>query len=295
MPDFETIGFVGVGVMGGAMSANLKRKSDARVLAFDISKAALERAEQNGVEAIGSLGELLEEAELVLLSLPGSAEVEEVCLSPGGILAGLGSHQVIADLSTTSVATARKVGAAMAEAGIRFADAPVTRTAQAALEGTLSFFVGGEAEVFEALLPVFAHMGTDYSHCGPVGSGQVVKLVNNMVCAQTVVALAEALAMAERAGVDGETLFGALKTGSAESFALNSHGLKSLAPRTYPTGKYSTLYALKDMGYALELAADTGVRARGAEGAYKVLEETRDAGYAEHYYPALLEVVDGGE
>jgi hypothetical protein len=295
MQDFGTVGFVGVGVMGGAMCANLARKSDVRVMAWDISPEALQRARENGVEPAGSLEDLVVRCDLVLLSLPGTPEVEDVCLGEGGIATQSRDNQVVADLSTTSVATARRVGSGLAQAGVRFADAPCTRTAKAAVDGTLSFFVGGDSDLFDALVPVLQHMGTDFSHCGDVGSGQVVKLVNNMVCTQTVVALAEALTMGRRAGVDPELLFNTLTTGSANSFALQNHGMRSLLPGRFPTNTYSTLYAIKDVGYAVELAEDEGVDAKGAKLALDLLKETRDAGYADNYYPALLKVVDGGE
>jgi hypothetical protein len=136
-------------------------------------------------------------------------------------------------------------------------------------------------------------MGTDFSHCGGVGSGQVLKLLNNMVCMQTVVALAEALTMGRRAGVDGQVLFETLTRGSADSFALRNHGMKSMLPGVFAEKTYSCLYALKDLGYALELAQDAGVDAPGAALAYSLIEAARDMGHGAKYYPVLLKAVEG--
>jgi hypothetical protein len=293
MQDFSTIGFVGLGVMGAPMCANLVRKSGLEVLAHDTAEDAAQRAAAAGAEPVETLAVLVEAADLVLLSLPGAPQVEAVCLGEDGILAHARPGLAVADLSTTSVAAARRVGAALAAAGVDFADAPVTRTAQAAVEGTLSFMVGGERALFDRLVPIFRHMGTDFSHCGGVGSGQVLKLLNNMVCMQTVVALAEALTMGRRAGVDGRVLFETLTSGSADSFALRNHGMKSMLPGVFAEKTYSCLYALKDLGYALELAQDTGVDAPGAALAYSLIEAARDMGHGAKYYPVLLKAVEG--
>ena len=144
--------------------------------------------------------------------------------------------QTVVDMSTAPVALARELGHAFAARGADFADAPVARTAQAAKDGTLSIMVGGDTAVFERLRPYLACMGTEITHCGPVGAGQAVKLMNNMVVAQTVVALAEALAVARASGaVDPKILFETLTKGSADSFVLRNHGMKSLLPDTHPT------------------------------------------------------------
>lgn len=293
MQDISTIGFVGLGVMGAPMCANLVRKSGLKVLAHDTAEDAAQRTAAAGAVPVETLGALVEAADLVLLSLPGAPQVEAVCLGGDGIIAHARAGLAVADLSTTSVAAARKVGAALAAAGVAFADAPVTRTTQAAVEGTLSFMVGGERALFDRLVPIFRHMGTDFSHCGAVGSGQVLKLLNNMVCMQTVVALAEALTMGRRAGVDGEVLFETLTRGSADSFALRNHGMKSMLPGVFAEKTYSCLYALKDLGYALELAQDTCVDAPGAALAYSLIEAARDMGHGTKYYPVLLKAVEG--
>jgi len=151
--------------------------------------------------------------------------------------------------------------------------------------------VGAPAATFERVRPLLACMGSDVSHCGGAGAGQLAKLMNNMVLAQNVVALAEALAVAKASGVDPRVLFDVLAKGSADSFALRNHGLKALLPGEFPERAFSTEYMRKDVGYALELAAQCGLALSGAENARALLEQAIAAGYGAEYFPALAKVV----
>ena len=174
------------------------------------------------------------------------------------------------------------------------ADAPVARTAQAARDGTLSIMVGGEAAVFARLRPLLACMGSEVTHCGDVGAGQAVKLMNNMVVAQTVVALAEALAIARASGaVDPRILFETMAKGSADSFVLRNHGLKSLVPDHHPTeGAFPTTYIIKDLSYAIGLAEAHGLRLEQATTTKRLMERTAEAGYAKNYYTAVIRTME---
>jgi 3-hydroxyisobutyrate dehydrogenase-like beta-hydroxyacid dehydrogenase len=138
-------------------------------------------------------------------------------------------------------------------------------------------------------------MGTEVTNCGPVGCGQAVKILNNMVVAETGLALAEALAIGRRAGVDERLLFETLAKGSADSFVLRSHGMKALLPRQFPENAFGADYMVKDLGYALELAEAAGVEAAGAETVRRRLAEASGRGFGRNYWPVLLKVVDGGE
>jgi 3-hydroxyisobutyrate dehydrogenase len=140
--------------------------------------------------------------------------------------------------------------------------------------------------------PILECMASDITHCGDVGTGQVMKLMNNMVLVQNVVALAEALAIGTRAGIDGALLLDTLSKGSADSFALRNHGMKAMLPDEFPDDAFPTVYARKDLEYALELAADVHVAARGAELARTLLDETIAAGYEREYFPVLRRVVE---
>jgi 3-hydroxyisobutyrate dehydrogenase-like beta-hydroxyacid dehydrogenase len=147
--------------------------------------------------------------------------------------------------------------------------------------------IGGEAATVERVRPLLATFASDITHCGPVGCGQVVKILNNMVLFETVVAISEAHAIGERAGVDPALLFDALSKGSADSFALRSHGMKAVLPGEFPERAFSVQYARKDLGYALKLAQQTGIDARGARVVDAWFEEAIAQGDGELYHPVI--------
>ena len=223
----RTIGFIGTGVMGEPMCRNLAQKSGANVVAFDRSNAPLLRLAAYGVKSAASIADLTRVADVVCLVLPSGRHVEAVCDGDDGLVAHARSGQTIVDLGTSPVSLARRLAAAFAVRGATFADAPIARTRAAAETGSLSIMVGAAPETFAAIRPLLAHMGNEITHCGPVGSGQIVKIMNNMVLIQTVVALAEALAVARRSGLDGTVLFETLTKGSGDSFALSEPALST--------------------------------------------------------------------
>ena len=225
----------------------------------------------------------------MFLSLPGGPELESVARE---LLPAMRAGQTLVDTSTSPVTLTRAVAARFAERGVAYADAPIARTRQAAEDGTLSIMVGAAPDTFERIAPWLGCIGSDVTHCGGVGAGQVVKLMNNMVVTQTVVALAEALSVARRAGVDGEVLFAALAKGSADSFVLRNHGMKSLLPGVFPQRAFPTDYMRKDLAYALELAGETGLTLAGAGTAAALLARSSEAGHGDVYFPALIHVVD---
>jgi len=297
MPTARALGFVGLGVMGGPMCGNLARKSGVPVVAFDARPEALSALAGDGVAPAASAADVVARAEIVFVCLPGEREVGAVCLGAdgkGGLAASVRRGQTVVDMSTCPVSLAQELGRAFGARGVDFADAPIARTAQAARDGTLSIMVGGDAAVFERLRPLLACMGSEVTHCGPVGAGQVVKLMNNMVVAQTVVALAEALAVARASGVvDPKILFETLTKGSADSFVLRNHGMKSLLPDQHPkAGAFPTRYILKDLSYAIRLAESAGLSLEQAATTRRLLEETSALGWTDAYYTAVIRAIE---
>jgi hypothetical protein len=290
MTDSQTLGFIGTGVMGEPMCRNLAAKSGRRVLAWDLSPAPLARLREAGVGTAASPAELAAQASILFLCLPGGAQLHSLC--EGQLLAAARKGLTIVDLGTSGVGLTRDLAQRFAARGADYADAPIARTREAAQKGTLSITVGAAPAVFERIAPLLRCLGTDITHCGGVGSGQVVKILNNMVLFQTVNALAEALALGRRAGVDSALLFDALSKGSADSFALRNHGMKAMLPGAYPERAFSVEYAAKDNGYALELGRETGVELRGAQLLAGLLEEARAAGLGAAYWPAIARIVD---
>ncbi len=286
MSQYKAIGFVGLGVMGEPICRNLVRKSGAPVIAFDLSPEPLARLRAEGATVAGAVAEVVGNGEIVFLCLPSAKHVRAV-FEGDGILKNIKAGQVVADLGTSSVKQTRDFARQLQAKGAVWADAPIARTRQAAQDGTLSVMVGASPELFAAIEPLIRCFATDVTNCGDVGAGQVTKILNNMVLFQTVNALAEAVAVARRNGVDPALLLDTLSKGSADSFALRNHGIKAIVPGNFPERAFSTEYALKDLSYALELAADAGIKIRGAELVGKVLQEAIDAGSGGAYFPVI--------
>jgi 3-hydroxyisobutyrate dehydrogenase-like beta-hydroxyacid dehydrogenase len=286
------IGFVGLGVMGEPMCRNIAKKSGRPVRGFDIDPAPLKRLAVHKVEAAASLSELARDCQTICIALPSGKHLDKVCRDDDGLLAAIGKGQIVVDFGTSPVDLTREIAAAFVAKGARYADAPIARTRQAAEDGTLAIMVGADADLFEELKPLVACIATEVTHCGGVGSGQVVKIMNNMVVAETLIAVSEALATAKRAGVDSGVLFDALSKGSADSFVLRSHGMKAVLPDAFPERAFSVDYMIKDLSYALALAAGAGVSMPGAELADRLMKEAAAQGYGGRYWPVVSKVID---
>ena len=283
------LGFIGLGVMGGGMCRNVVKKHNAPVHVFDMVADAVADQVASGAVAASSVADVARQAEIIFLSLPGGKQVAAVCEE---IAQHARPGTIVVDLSTTAVADARAVAAKLAESGMGFADAPVARTRQAAIDGTLSIMVGSSAALFARIAPLLRYMGSDVTLCGEVGCGQVVKLINNTLLFEQVAAIAEMMVVAERAGVTADKLIEAVGLGSGNSFALQNHGKKAMAPREFPEKAFPSDYALKDLGYTLDLAAQMGVDAKVGKLAATYYQAAVDAGIAAKYFPAIIELVD---
>lgn len=286
------LGFIGLGVMGSGMCANVVKKHGAAVHVFDMIPAAIAEQVAGGAIAAASVADVAKAAEVILLSLPGGKQVAAVCEE---IAAHAKAGTIVVDLSTTSVAEARAIAAKLAEMQMLFADAPVARTREAAQAGTLSIMVGASPELFARIEPMLRYMGSDVTHCGDVGCGQVVKLVNNTLNFVHVLILAEQMVSAERAGVKPEVLLEAVSKGSGDSFILRNHGMKSMAPRVFPEKSFPPEYVLKDIGYSIELAKSMGVDPRVSLLAETYYKAAVEQGYGGRYFPAVIEMIDKGQ
>ena len=286
----DKIGFIGVGTMGEPMCRNLARKSGATMLATDRNPEPLERLAADGVKR-ASLDEIVASCRTIFLSLPGGKEVEEVTLGVDGILAKMTMGYTVIDTSTAPVSLARRLYAEFEGKACAFADAPIARTRQAAIDGTLSIMVGGTPETFARIEPLLRHLASEVTHCGEAGAGQAVKILNNMVLFQTVVGLAEALCIARANGIDGKILFETLTKGSADSFGLRNHGMKAMLPDKFPERAYSVEYALKDMSYLMEFAKQARAELTAAKNAVAALERAAAAGNGKQYFPVLAKTI----
>ncbi|MDR0275824.1 MAG: NAD(P)-dependent oxidoreductase [Burkholderiaceae bacterium] len=284
----EQVGFIGLGVMGEHMCRNLCRKAGLPIHVYDLQPQAVQRVLGDGAQARASAKDVAEHANVVFLSLPSIGHVEQVCLGPEGLLSGNKKPTLIVDTSTSDVARTRALAGKLAGQGVRFLDAPVARMPEAARDGTLLIMAGGAAEDFAAVRPLLECMGSDVVLCGETGCGQIVKIANNMVLMMNVAALSEALLICERAGMDGKQLLDVLAIGSAASQALNVAGIRALAPRHFPPGRFSAAYALKDVSLASALADAAGVDAAILTHTRQLLQSAVDQGDGQAYYPVFI-------
>jgi 3-hydroxyisobutyrate dehydrogenase-like beta-hydroxyacid dehydrogenase len=285
------IGFIGLGVMGEPICRNLAAKSGEKVLAYDVDPAPLARLKEDGVETAASVRAIAERCNFIFLSLPGVQQVKTVCVGPGSLMLYMIAGSYIIDLSTVTVALTRDLQSRFSARGVYFADAPVARTREAAKKGTLSVMVGGTEQVYKRIRPLLAHIATDITHCGGPGAGQASKLINNMVLFQNVVALAEAMTLARRAGLSATRVFETMMLGSADSFALRHHGIEAMLSDEYPERAFSVEYALKDIQYLLEFARQARAELSGAKLAMSALERADAAGNGKRYFPVLVKTI----
>ncbi len=292
------LGFIGLGVMGEPMCRHLVNKTGRSLIAYDRDAQAFERLAQTvsaqnvGTELIkaNTVAEVAQQAQILFLSLPSGEIVDQLVREE--LLPQLQAGQMIVDLSTSAVDTTRSLAERVSHSGVAYVDAPVARTRAAAERGELSVMVGAAPEHFEQIEPFLAKFASDITHCGGVGCGQIAKILNNMVLFETVAALSEAMAIAERAGMDRALFFDTLAKGSADSFALRNHGMKAILPRVFPLRAFSIEYARKDLGYALRLAEQVGVAAPGARQVDDLYRQAIDAGLGEQYHPVISKLHD---
>jgi len=285
-----TIGFIGVGVMGEPICRHLAQKSSKSVNAFDLDTQPLARLAEFGVTAARSIADVAQ-ADVVFVSLPSGEVVNEIARGAGGLLEAARPGQLIVDLSTSSVDTTRELAAAFAERAVTFVDAPVARTRAAAEAGQLSVMVGADAATFARLSPLLATFASDITLCGDVGCGQVMKILNNMVLFQNVVAACEAAVIGQRLGVEPAVLFSTLAKGSADSFGLRNHGMKAVLPQEFPLRSFSVRYAKKDLAYGLLMAAQASVPADTAQRIDALFDAAISQGFGEQYWPVVSRLI----
>ena len=256
-----TIGFIGLGNMGAPMAANLV-KAGHEVTGFDLVPGAIEALAAKGGHAAATAGEAAAAGDIVITMLPAGPHVRSVYLAEGGVLASAHRGALLIDCSTIDVETARAVAAAAKGAGFDMLDAPVSGGVSGAEAASLTFMVGGEAEIFARAQPVLAAMGRTIVHAGPAGNGQAAKICNNMLLGVSMVAVCEAFALAEGLGLEAQTLFDISSKSSGQCWALTSYcpvpGPVPASPanRNYAPG-FTAAMMLKDLRLAQQAAGAT--------------------------------------
>ena len=250
------VGFVGLGTMGAAMAA--------RILAagFDVTVHNRTRAREEPLAELGAVraadpAAAARGAELVVVIVSDTPDVDQVVFGPEGIAAGLAPGALVVDMSTIAPDATRAYAARIAEQGASWLDAPVSGGSEGARNGTLSIMVGGDAADLERARPALSAMGTTITHVGPVGSGQLAKAMNQVVIAGTYAAVAEGIVLGLKAGIDVEAALAALAGGAAGSWGLVHRG-PNVVRNDYPLGFRVRLHR-KDLGIALDAARALGV------------------------------------
>jgi 3-hydroxyisobutyrate dehydrogenase len=250
------VGFIGLGNMGGGMAANLA-KAGHEVRAFDLSEAALAKAEERGCRRAGSAAEAVADAEAVVTMLPAGKHVRDVYGS--SVIGHAPKSAILMDCSTIDVTTAREEIARAAEQGYAMVDAPVSGGIAAAEGGTLTFMVGGEADAFGRAREFLELMGKAVIHAGGPGSGQAAKICNNMLLGASMIATCETFVLAQKLGLSPQTFFDIASKASGQCWSMTSYcpvpgvGPETPADRDYEGGFAATLM-LKDLRLAMEAA-----------------------------------------
>ena len=249
------IGLIGLGIMGKPMAKNMLKGGYTDLLVSDLNKAAVEEVVACGAKAATNK-EIGESCDVVMTMLPNSPHVKSVMLGENGVAAFMKPGTVFIDMSSINPVASKEIAAVLAEKSIEMLDAPVSGGEPKAIDGTLSFMVGGKQEVFDAYKPLLETMGASVVRCGDVGAGNTTKLANQIIVACNIQALAEALTLAQKAGVDPELVFQAIKGGLAGSTVMNAKAPMMIAGNDKPGFKIDL--HIKDLNNALDCAHTVG-------------------------------------
>ena len=290
MAAIRRVAFLGMGIMGSRMAANLCRAG------FDVTvwNRTRERAEavaaEHGAAAAATAAQAAAEADAVITMVVDAPQVEAVLFGDAGAAEALGEEALVIDMSTTAPRASRAIGERVRAQGARFLDAPVTGSKPKAEDGTLTIMAGGEAEDFARARPLFEAMGNLVVHVGPQGHGQTVKLLNNTLAAVNAAAVAEALTIARAAGVDLDALEQVVRSGSGASFMLELKAGPMRAHDFEPLFKLA--HMLKDVRHCLAEAEARGAGFRLGQAAERLYAAAGEAGHGERDFAAVVEVAE---
>jgi len=286
----KQIGFIGLGVMGKPMAKNLM-KAGYSLSVYDIVKEPVKELVGMGAKAARSAKEVGEKAEIVITIVPSSKEVQEVYLNEDGVLAGIKAGSIIIDMSTIDPIVSQEVAAAAQKKNVEMLDGPVSGGQGGAIEGTLTIMVGGKEEIFKQCKDILAAMGKNIYYCGPVGSGEISKIVNNMVLAICMQATCEGMILGTKAGVQPKTLFEIISKSSGQNWALNTYMPKKAFKGDFEPGFMVDL-TYKDLGLAQNLASAYKVPILFGAEVRQIFEMARVAGKGRKDFSAILTTLE---
>ena len=282
------VGFIGLGVMGGPMAANIL-KGGHELTVFDMNPAAVATLVNAGAKAAASAKEVGAASEIVVTMLPLPAHVEQVVVGPGGVADGLKPGGLVIDMSTIDPQTSKRVGKALRERGMAMVDAPVGKTSEHAVTGTLTLMVGGEPKDIERAKPVLDCMGNQTFLCGGPGAGHAMKMTNNLLATTIMCANTEALAIGVKEGLTLELMVEVMKT----TMAWNQQLAVAMPKKAFvgdDNPGFMVKLAAKDVRLAVNAAKALGFQALVGEGALATLDRAAEMGYAERDTAALMKI-----
>ncbi len=250
------VAFIGMGTMGSAMALNIL-KAGYTVTVYNRTREREEAVAAAGARRADTPAQAASDARVIITCVSDTPDVEAVVLGKDGVVHGARPGAIVVDMSTISPEATRKMAAILAEKGVGMIDAPVSGGSEGAQNGTLTIMVGGSTDAVASVLPVLEAMGKTITHVGPIGSGQIVKAINQIVIAGTYTSLAEGVTLGIKAGLDMEKVVTAIGGGAAASWVLENRS-DNMIRNDYPLGFRVRLHR-KDLGIALASARDLGV------------------------------------
>ncbi|WP_069807097.1 NAD(P)-dependent oxidoreductase [Vulcanisaeta thermophila] len=281
------VGFIGLGIMGSAMAMRI-HMAGFPLIVYNRTRSKTEPFAKQGIPVADSPREVAEKSDVVIDMVTDAPDVEQVLFGPNGVVYGAHPGLIVIDMSTNSPEYARSFAERLAKYGVEFLDAPVTGGDKGAREGTLTIMVGGKYEVFQRVKPVLEAMGKTIVYAGDVGSGQMLKLLNQIVVGINMLAVAEAMALARKAGIDMEKLYTVLSTGAANSFTVQYY-MPKMMKGDYEPG-FRAAHLRKDLKYVVEVANKLNVPLPGTALTLQLYNALVARGLGEKGTQALLKL-----
>jgi len=282
----QTIGFIGLGIMGKPMAKNLLNKGY-KLIVYDINSEAVKELVNSGAKEGRSSADVASQSEVIITMLPNSPDVEKVVLDPDGILAGAKSGTIFVDMSSIAPLASRELSTKLREKGIIMLDAPVSGGEPKAIEGTLAIMVGGPEETFNKVKDILSAMGSSVKLVGEIGSGNVTKLANQIIVALNIAAVGEAMVLATKAGVDPEKVYQAIRGGLAGSTVLDAK-MPLILNGNFKPGFRIELH-IKDLMNALDTARELDVPSALTSKVLDMMQSLRNDGKAKDDHGGLVQ------
>lgn len=284
-----TVGFVGLGIMGGPMAENLVA-AGYDVIGYNRSTAPMDQLVEAGGERADSAADAAASADVVITCLPDTEVVSTVMREPEGVFEGITAGDIVIDMSTISPTVTEELAAELDAMDAHLLDAPISGGEEGAIDGTLSIMVGGDESVLADVRPLFDSMGDTITHCGPNGAGQVTKACNQIVVANTMAAVSEALLFASRAGADLEAVVDAISGGAAACWALDNRAPRMIQGNFEP-GFFAT-YQYKDLRIANRAGMEYGVPMPTTASTHELYKSAVEMGFGKDDTSGILQVLE---